>query len=281
MDRVIIQSQLKIDDIVLALKNTFPDKAITVCNSYLEKKNCVNPSPKQVFISIFKHDDLVYTYNKALEEKSIELKEAEESAQKAIFTIQSLHKQQIELNELFESLHKRYEEQKASIQTLLWEKCASYHPLVKNIPMMQDPNRCIETEYQIADYIIGTQLGDGQFADVKICQNKKTHKEFAVKIISKEKVTSLTSLINISNEIGNLKKLRSPYVVFIDEVIRTNKNLYIVTEKGGKDLFDFIDAQPDGVPEIWAKEIISCIMKGVLHCHEHGICHRGKAEQHN
>lgn len=276
MDRVVIHSQLKIEEIVNALRTAFPDKNLTVCSSYLEKKNFKSPSNQQIFVSLMKHDDLFYSLGESLEDKKEEVKEAEESAQKAVHAIQSLHKQQIELNELFESLHKKYEEQKAAIQSILWDKCASYHPLLRQIPLISDARTCVETEFQIGDYIIGQLLGDGQFADVKICQNKKTHKEYAVKIIAKDKVTSITSLINISNEIGNLRKLKSPYVVSVDEVIRTSNNLYIITEKGGKDLFDFIDMQPDGVPEIWAKEIISCIMKGVLHCHEHGICHRGK-----
>jgi serine/threonine protein kinase len=83
--------------------------------------------------------------------------------------------------------------------------------------------------------------------------------------------------MRVSNEIENLKLLKSPYIVSIERVIHTQHMLYIVTEKGGKDLFEFFDEHPDGVPESWAKEIISCVIKGVLYCHERGICHRGKS----
>ena len=61
----------------------------------------------------------------------------------------------------------------------------------------------------------------------------------------------------------------------VKDVVQTMDNLYIITEKGGRDLFESFDDNPDGVPESWAKEVIVCVLKAVLYCHEQGICHRG------
>ena len=50
------------------------------------------------------------------------------------------------------------------------------------------------------------------------------------------------------NEIDNLKLLHSAYIVCVVQVIHTNNHLYIVTEKGGKDLFEFFDKEFPGCP---------------------------------
>ena len=39
-------------------------------------------------------------------------------------------------------------------------------------------------------------------------------------------------------------------------------------------MFEFFDEHPDGVPESWAKEIVSGILEAVYHCHKNLICHR-------
>ena len=122
---------------------------------------------------------------------------------------------------------------------------------------------------------MGNALGEGQFATVRVCSfRKQKDKEYALKIIKKDRIISLTSLMRVSNEIENLKLLQSPFVVAVEAVIHTTSNLYIITEKGGLDLFEFFDEHPDGVPEKWAKQIMVSILKGVLYCHEQGICHR-------
>ena len=54
---------------------------------------------------------------------------------------------------------------------------------------------------------------------------------------------------------------------------QTSKHLYIITEKGGKDLFESFDDQPDGIPEPWALEIITGVVKATLYCHEVGLGH--------
>lgn len=109
-------------------------------------------------------------------------------------------------------------------------------------------------------------------------KNKKVSiqklKPYALKIIKKELITSFTSLTRVSNEINCLKHLSSPYIIKIIDVINTKENLYIITELGGSDLFNFFDENPSGINISTAKEIISSILKGVFYCHLHSICHR-------
>ncbi len=127
-------------------------------------------------------------------------------------------------------------------------------------------------------------LGAGQFATVKSCQvshSRAPHdkevvldRDYAMKIINKDKILSFGSLKRVNNEILILDKLKNRYIVSISDVIQTKYKLYIVTEKGGEDLFEFFDEHPDGVPEDWARNIIKCVLKGVLFCHLNKVCHR-------
>ena len=113
------------------------------------------------------------------------------------------------------------------------------------------------------------------FRSVRSCCKNGSEYELAVKIIKKDRFTTFTALKRISNEIKILRKLKSDFIVSVKDVVQTMNNLYIVTERGGCDLFESFDDIPDGIPESWAREIIVCVLKGILYCHDQGICHRG------
>jgi DNA repair ATPase RecN len=275
MDRIVLHGKLSLEELSTVLKTAFPDRHITVCNSVNEKKSKGNPSSRDLLISSFQNDDIFVSLGQKLEEKNKELKEAEESASKAVISIQTLHKQQQALFDEFALLRQRYDEQKNTMITILWNQCAKYHPDLRQIPQLEDAVTFTENEFQVGDFTVGDLLGEGQFATVRNCQQKDKQEEYALKIIKKERITSFTSLMRVSNEIDNLKMLKSQFIVCVIQVLHTQNNLYIVTEKGGRDLFEFFDEHPDGVPESWAREIISCVMKGVLYVHDQGICHRG------
>ena len=101
---------------------------------------------------------------------------------------------------------------------------------------------------------MGDELGSGQFAAVRHCCRVTDRNDvYAIKIIKKERITTYLSLTRLSDEVGLLKKLQNQYVIGIRDTIQTGKHFYIVTEKGGADMFEFFDEYDDGVPEPWAK----------------------------
>ncbi len=276
MDRFVVHGSITLEELASVLKTSFPNRNITVCNSASEKKAKANANAQEIIISTLQNDDLFVGSSVKMEEKNKELKEAEESASKAVLSIQTLHKQQQALFDEFALLRQRYDDQKNSLVTILWNQCAKYHPDLRQIPPIEDSNQFTENDFQVGEFIVGDLLGEGQFATVRSCKKKGGNQDYAIKVIKKERITSFTSLMRVSNEIDNLKLLHSAYIVCVIQVVHTTNHLYIVTEKGGKDLFEFFDEHPDGVPESWAREIISCVLKGVLYCHDQGICHRGK-----
>lgn len=257
-------------EVMEALKKSFPEKNFRIGSANNESKSIEN----DVVIVPFLNNNSKELERK-LEAKTREFRELEETAQKAGLQIQNLNKQQLELYNEFVLLRQRYDEQKTNLMNVLWTNCSANNPDLHQIPPMED-EKFVETEDHVGDLELGDKLGEGQFATVHACIKPGDEKEYALKIIKKERILSYASLVRVSNEIDNLKLLKSQYVVNVCEVMHTATKLYIVTEKGGFDLFEFFDEHQDGVSEPWAKEIIAAIMKGVLYCHENGICHRGE-----
>lgn len=213
------------------------------------------------------HDTIVW--------KNKEIKELEKTTAKALESVQTFQRQHQELYDRFVSLRQVFDDQKLSLLNTLWIHCGAYHPDLREIPVLEDMSKFTETEDRVGEFSVGDTLGQGQFATVRSCCRDGSEKELAVKIIKKDRFTTFTALKRISNEIKILRRLRSDFIVSVKDVVQTMDNLYIVTEKGGRDLFESFDDNPDGVPESWAKEVIVCVLKAVLYCHEQGICHRG------
>lgn len=214
-----------------------------------------------------------------LDAKCKECEDLEAAAGKAMLSIDVIQQQQQSLFDDFVLLRSKYDEQKSTLLESLWTHCASYHKDLEHIPAAEDPEIFVETEDKVGAYNLDDMLGEGQFATVMSCWkdndsgdiNKDKH---AIKIIKKEIITTFASLKRLSNEVFHLQTLKSPYVVKISDCIHTSSKLYIVTERGGADLFDFFDNHPEGVDPKWAKEIIANIMKGVTYIHRRKICHR-------
>jgi len=215
--------------------------------------------------------------------KTSELAKLEVTSSKALASVQTFHTQQKQLFDEFVLLRRRYDEQKTQLLETLWDKCATSSPELSEIPDAEDESTFIEDDDHVGVYNLGEVLGEGQFALVRSCTvshsrgNKATHDfdaEYAIKLLNKERLLSFHSLKRVSNEVKILQSMNCPYIVTIKDVIQTKKKLYIVTEKGGLDLFEFFDEHPDGVPESWARDIVACVLKGVLYCHEKQVCHR-------
>ncbi len=269
---VAISGNITVNEVLSALKQTYPDRSFRINDPNLT--NGEGKSNSSETVELMPLNSYCQELENKLLERDKEFAELEETASKAGLSIQALNKQQLALYDEFVLLRQRYDEQKTSLVSILWTHCTKYHPELRQIPAMEDED-FVETDEQVGNLSVGEALGEGQFATVKSCTREGTAREYALKIIKKDRITSFASLMRVSNEIDNLKLLKSPYVVTVSEVMHSLTKLYIVTEKGGFDLFEFFDEHQDGVSEQWAREIVVCILKGVLYCHDQGICHRG------
>ena len=185
----------------------------------------------------------------SLQKKNQELQELQVTSQKSLASIQAFHEQQQALFDEFVTLRQRYDEQKNTLVTILWTHCCQYHPDLRHIPIIEDESTFMETEERVGNYAVGSMLGEGQFATVRSCHLLgKEDNLHALKVIKKDRIITFTSIKRVSNEIDILRKLKSPFIVSIVDVIQTKSKLYMITELGGADLFEFFDEHSQGVP---------------------------------
>ncbi|XP_077427469.1 serine/threonine-protein kinase DCLK2 isoform X2 [Vanacampus margaritifer] len=121
-------------------------------------------------------------------------------------------------------------------------------------------------------YIIGKVIGDGNFAVVKECVERSTGKEFALKIIDKEKCRGKKHLIE--NEVSVLRLVKHPNIIMLVEEVDTPSQLCLVMElvKGG-DLFDAITSSAK-YTERNASVMVSNLAAALQYLHDIRIVHR-------
>jgi calcium/calmodulin-dependent protein kinase I len=140
-----------------------------------------------------------------------------------------------------------------------------------------DMNRWIEKLKEASVLTIDTlyemkeTLGKGTFAIVRRGTERKTGKDFAIKIINKE---SPELRDNIMTEITILKNTTHPNIMKLHHVFESRRKIYLVMEllEGGE-LFDLI-VKRGNLTEAESSKIIRRVVKAILYLHSKNICHR-------
>jgi serine/threonine protein kinase len=123
-------------------------------------------------------------------------------------------------------------------------------------------------------YDIKEKLGSGTFATVKRAVKKNSGgKEFAIKIIKKDKLNS-EELEIVQDEVKIMHKIEHPNCVQLFEMFETKKKLYMVLELlGGGELFDRIVAKGN-FSEKEASDLMRDVTSCIKYLHEIGVVHR-------
>jgi MAP/microtubule affinity-regulating kinase len=130
----------------------------------------------------------------------------------------------------------------------------------------------------IGYYNFERNLGEGNFAKVKLAVHTITKEKVAIKIIDKTKLDEINSK-KLFREVRIMKLLNHAHIVKLYEVIDTPDELYLIMEyvKGGE-IFDYIVAHGKMKEDV-AKKHFRQIVLAVDHCHRLKIIHRDlKAE---
>lgn len=117
------------------------------------------------------------------------------------------------------------------------------------------------------------QLGEGAFSVVKEGQHKQSGKSFAIKIVTKAKLTHEDEEA-LKDEIDVLKELQHNHIIRLYDVFDESQYYYLVTEKmSGGELFDRI-VQKSYYNEKEARDVCKILFEALGYCHRAHVAHR-------
>ncbi|KAM1037361.1 hypothetical protein EV1_031845 [Malus domestica] len=132
---------------------------------------------------------------------------------------------------------------------------------------------------QVADlkdrYILGEELGWGQFGVIRACSDKFTGEVLACKSIAKDRLATHNDVRSIKLEIEILCRLSGhPNVVNLKAVYEEENHVHLLMELcAGGELFHRLEKQ-GRFSETDARVLFRHLMKVVKYCHENGVVHR-------
>ena len=124
-------------------------------------------------------------------------------------------------------------------------------------------------------YVLGEQLGWGQFGVIRSCTDKLTGEVLACKSIAKDRLVTSDDVRSIRLEIEIMTRLSGhPNVVDLKAVYEEEDYVHLVMELcAGGELFHKLEKH-GRFSESVARVLFRHLMQVVLYCHENGVVHR-------
>lgn len=124
-------------------------------------------------------------------------------------------------------------------------------------------------------YVLGEQLGWGQFGVIRACSDILTGEILACKSIAKEKLTTSDDVRSVKLEIEIMTRLSGhPNVVDLKAVYEEEDYVHLVMELcAGGELFHRLEKE-GMFSEYEARYIFRHLMQVVMYCHDKGVVHR-------
>ncbi|WRX18147.1 Protein kinase domain - like 10 [Theobroma cacao] len=124
-------------------------------------------------------------------------------------------------------------------------------------------------------YVLGGQLGWGQFGVIRACSDKLTGEVLACKSIAKDRLVTPDDFCSIKLEIEIMTRLSGhPNVVDLKAVYEDEDFVHLVMELcAGGELFHRLEKY-GSFSEFEARVLFKHLMEVVKYCHDNGIVHR-------
>ena len=131
--------------------------------------------------------------------------------------------------------------------------------------------------FQVHDFQIGLQIGQGSFACVKRSVHRKTGHLTALKIYEKKNLQLESASLALHREIYVLANLRHPNIMRLYEVVDSRTHVHLVMELCfGKNLYHSIKKRKplQRLPELEAAGVFRQIVSAVAYMHKINVVHR-------
>jgi len=127
---------------------------------------------------------------------------------------------------------------------------------------------------KIANYVLETKIGEGQFGSVYKAYNCDDNKTVACKIIGRQHLKDKKFLELLESEIEVLTKCDNPNIIKLYDIKKTPNNIYLFLEYcDSGSLSDYLRQHPD-ISESDAMEIFLQILNAFKTLNEQKIMHR-------
>ena len=132
---------------------------------------------------------------------------------------------------------------------------------------------------QVGNYTLIKSLGKGSFGEVYLTQRVGRNGYFATKKIDLTLMLDSENAKGLSNELNILKIMNNPYLVKLEDLMRTSNHLYIVMEYcNGGDLRKCLTKYNQINKKPFSEEIVQHLMRqiitGLRFLHSNNILHR-------
>lgn len=126
----------------------------------------------------------------------------------------------------------------------------------------------------ILSYLLhAVKLGSGAFSVVREGTNTLTGKSFAIKVVTKAKITKEDE-VSLKDEINILKDMKHPNIIRLFDVFNEPHHYYLVTEKMmGGELFHRI-VEKNFYNEKEARDTCLILFRAIEYCHAYQVAHR-------
>ncbi|OHT01205.1 CAMK family protein kinase [Tritrichomonas foetus] len=127
---------------------------------------------------------------------------------------------------------------------------------------------------KIGPYKLSHTLGHGAFATVKIAIHTFTLREYACKIIPKQRITTDKGRILFEREIRITQQINHPNIVGLYDLLQDSLNYYVILELcPGGDMFQLI-VQEKKLNENLIRYYLFQLIDGLKYLHDRNISHR-------
>ena len=126
-------------------------------------------------------------------------------------------------------------------------------------------------------YELGEECGFGKTSRVLTATHRTSKESRAIKVMNTEGMTT-KELEMLQQEKEIMRRMTHPKIVKLYEVVETTGQTYLVMQRMGGDLYDYVASvrkqTKAGLPERDARMIMKQLLEGVIFMHDQGVVHR-------